>query len=145
MSLIKSWLGKFLSSDKRKAERGEASRLVAYFWDGGAPAPHTIRDISSTGFYLVTQERWHPGTMITMTLQRSDTGATTPENCLAVLSKVVRLDDHGVGFTFVLQEEGSRSATKGRRALAGKKSLENFLQRLQSDADSSPVSRSSEE
>jgi PilZ domain len=133
MSSIRNWFEKFSSSDKRKAKREVAQRLVAFFWNGGAPTPYAIRDISSTGFYLVTEERWHPGTMITMTLQRSDTGTATPENCLAILSKVVRLDDHGVGFAFVLQEETSRTAANKRRALAGKKALESFLQRLKSD------------
>jgi len=77
--------------------------LVAYYWDGAAPKSHTIQNISSTGFYLVTKERWLPGTMVTMTLQRTDmaheNSGTEPH--ISVLSKVVRLDDDGVGFTFV--------------------------------------------
>ncbi|HEY6764483.1 MAG TPA: hypothetical protein VI386_06905, partial [Candidatus Sulfotelmatobacter sp.] len=46
--------------------------LVAYYWDGAAPTSHKIQNISSTGFYLTTKERWLPGTMVTMTLQRTD-------------------------------------------------------------------------
>ena len=81
----------------------KAPLLVAYYWDGAAPASHAIQNISSTGFYLSTKERWLPGTMVTMTLQRTDIalGHSGTEPHIAVLSKVVRLDDDGVGFTFI--------------------------------------------
>ena len=77
--------------------------LVAFYWDGAAPASHEIQNISSTGFYLTTKERWLPGTMVTMTLQRTDIalGHSGIDPHIPVLSKVVRLDEEGVGFTFV--------------------------------------------
>jgi hypothetical protein len=90
-------------TEHRKAQRMKAPLLVAYYWNGATPASHEIQNISSTGFYLVTTERWLPGTMVTMTLQRTDIALGRPgaEPHIPVLSKVVRLDEHGVGFTFV--------------------------------------------
>ena len=35
--------------------------MAAYYWNGAAPKAHTVRDISSTGLYVVTEERWYPG------------------------------------------------------------------------------------
>jgi hypothetical protein len=106
--------------------------LVAYYWDGAAPASHEIQNISSTGFYLVTKERWLPGTMVTMTLQRTDVSLGHPgtEPHVAVLSKVVRLDEGGVGFAFILlepQEGGLKSRPVGKKALI------RFLDQLKLD------------
>jgi hypothetical protein len=105
MKSVTNWFSfKRLSfTEHRKAQRMKGPLLVAYYWNGATPASHEIQNISSTGFYLVTKERWLPGTMVTMTLQRTDTAHGRPgaEPHIPVLSKVVRLDEHGVGFTFV--------------------------------------------
>ena len=97
------WFKRLSASEHRKARRMKAPLLVAYYWDGAAPASHAIQNISSTGLYLVTKERWLLGTMLTMTLQRTDIahGHSGTEPHIAVLSKVVRLDEEGVGFAFV--------------------------------------------
>jgi len=105
MKSVTNWLSfrRLSSTEHRKAQRMKAPLLVAFYWDGAAPTSHAIQDISSTGLYLVTKERWLPGTMVTMTLQRTDTalGGAGTEPHIPVLSKVVRLDKDGVGFTFV--------------------------------------------
>jgi hypothetical protein len=90
-------------TEHRKAQRMKEPLLVAYYWDGAAPISREIRNISSTGLYLATKERWLPGTMVTMTLQRTDVSHSHPDSepHIPVLSKVVRLDENGVGFTFV--------------------------------------------
>src|SRR5262249_25532655 len=70
------WLYPDLQLDKHKQRRSEERRavrlpmpgLVAYFFTGGSPRPHPIKDISVTGFYMVTNERWLPGTIIRITL-----------------------------------------------------------------------------
>jgi len=105
MKSVTNWFSfrRLSSTEHRKAQRMKAPLLVAFYWDGAAPTSHAIQDISSTGLYLVTKERWLPGTMVTMTLQRTDTalGGAGTEPHIPVLSKVVRLDKDGVGFTFV--------------------------------------------
>jgi uncharacterized membrane protein (UPF0127 family) len=67
----KSWLKRLLSSEPsepRKAPRSALPWLVTYFFTGGRPIAHAIRDISVTGMYVFTEERWYPGTVVRMTL-----------------------------------------------------------------------------
>ena len=70
----RNWLERWWSPDPRKAPRVPAPGLAAYYWNGSSPVAHGIRDISSTGLYVVTEERWYPGTLVLMTLQRTDLG-----------------------------------------------------------------------
>jgi Flp pilus assembly protein TadG len=99
---------------------------------------HEIRNISSTGFYLLTMERWHPGTVITMTLQRSDVAKgeenSNAEHHISVLSKVIRLGKDGVGLAFVpIEARSSDLAKVPRHKPADKKTLDRFLEQLKSD------------
>jgi hypothetical protein len=129
MKSAKNWFNEMLlSKERRRAARLKAPRLVAYYWDGAAPAPHNIRDISLTGFYLLTDARWYPGTLITMTLQtiyKSEDGA---RRYIAVRSIVVRVDVDGVGLAFAAQESHSPSKELNIEGkLVDKKTLEEFL------------------
>jgi len=132
MKSVTSWFKRLPSSEQRKAQRMRSPLLVAYYWDGSSPISHPIQNISSSGFYLSTKERWLPGTMVTMTLQRTDTAHAnvSSEPHIPVLSKVIRLDEDGVGFSFVPLEpqEGSlKSRPVGQRA------LNRFLEQLKLD------------
>jgi hypothetical protein len=129
MKSVTNWFKRLSSSEHRKAQRMKSPLLVAYYWDGAVPTSHPIQNISSTGAYLSTKERWLPGTMVTMTLQRTDIALGHPgtEPHVAVLSKVVRLDEEGVGLAFVPLEarsEGLKSPTVGKKALV------KFLEQL---------------
>ncbi len=136
MSTGKSWIERLFSNEKRKGERKEEPHLVAYYWDGGAPTPHPIRDISATGFYLLTTARWHPGTMITMTLQKTNAMLAGPDDHITVLSKVVRLCDDGVAFVFVPQETQTSGQAEGSRGVpANRKALNRFVELLRSERD----------
>ncbi|HXS78099.1 MAG TPA: PilZ domain-containing protein [Terracidiphilus sp.] len=84
----------------RRAERRSSPSLAAYHWKGTFPRLNSVRDISSTGAFLETQERWEPGEVISLTLQRS--GPPEKENSFAIQAKAVRWDDHGVAVSFVL-------------------------------------------
>jgi hypothetical protein len=110
--------------------------LVAYYWDGATPMAHEIRNISSTGFFLLTKERWHLGTIVTMTLQRTDTAPADSgtQQHVSVLSKVVRMDEDGVGFVFIPIETTDAAQLKTSLSRpVGKKALSRFLEQLQSD------------
>jgi hypothetical protein len=127
----KNWLQRFLSPDPRRAPREEVSNLAAYYWTNEAPQAHKIRDISSTGFYLVTEERWYPGTLLLMTLQVADFKQDKAEGALSIYSKVVRWGDDGVGLQFVLQDaKGSPSGQSSTEIGMTRKELDLFLQRL---------------
>ncbi len=67
-----SWLARMLFHEHRKTERQRAPQLAAYYWNGANAVPHSVRDISSTGAYIVTEERWHLGTILMVTLQSTD-------------------------------------------------------------------------
>ncbi|HTB95885.1 MAG TPA: hypothetical protein VK716_02680 [Terracidiphilus sp.] len=88
--------------DRRRAMRLPTPDLVAYFFTGGAPVAHSLHDISVTGFYMQTDERWIPGTIIRMTLQRPSARGVEPGDALTVHSRVVRWGQDGGGFEFVL-------------------------------------------
>jgi PilZ domain len=130
---LKMWLTNWLSSDRRRAPRQPLPGLVAYYWTGSAPRAYQIADISSSGFYLLTEERWFPGTMVLMTLQRTDSSGRNLDDSIAVQSRVVRWGSDGLGLAFVLSTGGEPSV---RENGADKKTLERFLGRLK---DSSAV------
>jgi hypothetical protein len=96
------WLARSSSKDRRSAERYIAPNLAAYYWTGAHTPPHSVRDISSNGTYLVTEDRWHPGTLLMITLQKPVTAADTRSSqSIRVQSKVIRSGTDGVGFAFV--------------------------------------------
>jgi hypothetical protein len=88
--------------ESRVAPRVGDPGLVAYFFTGGSPRPHPVKDISVTGFYMFTDERWLPGTIIRITLQIVGTSGDHPSDTITVHSRVVRWGIDGGGFEFVL-------------------------------------------
>lgn len=101
----KGWFAKLLNSepeDPRVTSRECLPGLVAYYFTGGTPKPHAVRDISSTGMYILTEERWYPGTVVRVTL--TDRHNPTTERSITVNAKAVRAASDGVGFEFVLEE-----------------------------------------
>jgi uncharacterized membrane protein (UPF0127 family) len=124
----RNWLERWWSPDPRKAPRMEAHGLAAYYWNGAAPVAHGIRDISASGLYVVTEERWYPGTLVLMTLQRTDCGEEVAERSIAVQSRAVRWGPDGVGLQFILA--GDEDYRKGKTPVldaAGRREFELFL------------------
>jgi hypothetical protein len=127
----KSWLERWWSPDPRKAPRETVPGLAAYYWTGGPPEAHSIRDVSSTGLYVVTEERWYPGTLVLMTLQTSAGTEQTAERTICVHSRAVRWGNDGVGLQFVLPKSQDQIAgMTPLMAAADKRELDRFLQRL---------------
>lgn len=134
----KSWLSRWWSPDPRTAPdlrdapRASLPGLAAYYWTGAAPKGHNIKDISSSGLYVITEERWYPGTLILMTLQVAGNGKRESfEHSLAVHSRAVRWGNDGVGLQFIPQD--SPAANSGVNPLvngASRRELEQFLERL---------------
>jgi hypothetical protein len=92
-----------LSGNRRRGERVEFPGLVAFYFTGGAPLPHEIVNISSSGLYLRSKDLWSPNTLVRMTLERQDATRAEPKS-ISVLTRVVRVDDHGIGHEFVTRE-----------------------------------------
>jgi hypothetical protein len=123
----KNWIQRLLSGQQRRAERLRLPPLVAYYWDGSAPIAHRIGDISESGIYLLTHERWYPRTLVMLTLDSSDDS----EESIIVQAMVIRSDNDGVGLAFVPPEiynshRGQHLSANG----ADKATLHRYLRRL---------------
>jgi hypothetical protein len=129
-----SWFTKFLrwlSTDRRSAKRHPLPGLVAYYWTGGNPQAYHIGDISASGIYLLTDERWFPGTMILMTLQRTNTDGEDPDDYIAVQTRVTRWGNDGIGLSFVPSKAVDlHSGQYLPETGVGKKALLRFVQRV---------------
>jgi Flp pilus assembly protein TadG len=128
---MKSWLEWLSSRERRKVQRQTPPHLVAFYWDGGAPSAHDIRDVSSTGLYLLTEERWYPGTLVRLSLLKVGVPDTDPDRSITVNTKVVRLGQDGVGLEMVMPEkEATGEANRFTINGADRKSFNRFLQQL---------------
>lgn len=124
--------------DQRKQERLPVPPLVAYLGTASATKPYDLADISLTGFCLLTDERWIPGTEMPVTLQRTNWPAENDADCFTVQATVVRCDKEGVGFSIVLCEENSQAAYGNplRVKWVTKGEMERFLKRLKEQPSS---------
>lgn len=122
------WL--FPEVNQRRAKRFSTPNLVAYYWTGGAPFSYQVGDISATGLFLLTKERWAPGTLIQMTLQ-PQTGKVSDANSICVLSEVVRWGENGSGFNFILKDyENVLNYGLQPSEAIDRKTVEKFLQKV---------------
>lgn len=97
---LKQWLLKN-SFNRRKAVRRAAVGFAAGYWSGPDLKHDSIRDISATGMYLLTQERWQPGTPVTVTLHRAEALSTAGEaEVIKLPARSVRCGRDGVGLAF---------------------------------------------
>lgn len=90
--------------ERRRADRQSLPGLIAYYFTGGSPEPQKIANISVLGFYLQTDERWMPGTIVRMTLQRLGSTGEDPSDTITVNSRIVRWGADGEGFEFILTD-----------------------------------------
>jgi len=134
----KNWLERWWSPDPgkapelRKSPRETVPGVAAYYWTGATPSAHSVRNISYTGMYVVTEERWYPGTLILMTIRPEGCGGQEGVECsIAVQSRAVRWGSDGVGFQFILQD--APAAGRGEHPLAhgvDQNELDRFLSLL---------------
>ena len=125
------WLKKWWTPDPRRAPRVPAPGLAAYYWNGCTPEPHAVRNISSSGLYVVTEERWYPGTLVLMTLQHGESVEQVAERSIAVHTRAVRWDEDGVGLQFVLPDPRSMGQAASDLADgATRRQLDSFLSDL---------------
>ncbi len=87
-----------------RAERRPASGFSAYHWTGWTVKQHDIKNLSATGVYLLTEERWHPGQLVSLTLQSRNPLGKFSKRPITLKAKAVRWGEDGVGLAFVLPE-----------------------------------------
>ncbi len=124
------------SSDRRRAPRESVANLAASFWTGGHPEVHAVRDISSSGLFVTTSERWYPGTVIRMTLTKSDAPEGVVENSICVCAEAIRWGNDGVGLRFTVKD--SQKELRGRYETfegANREQLDQFLKGLSAATD----------
>jgi hypothetical protein len=132
----KSWLKRMFSraaepTEPRKASRAALPGLIAHFWTGGSPEAHEILNISSTGLYVLTEERWYPGTLIQMTLKKTGSSGSGGDASISLLVKANRWGNDGVGLGFVVRDPHAPRGGDGDQAGAiDREVLDRFLARI---------------
>jgi Flp pilus assembly protein TadG len=105
---MKGWLAGGGEEDPRRAPRSIHPEILVYYWDGSAPEGRRIHDISPSGAYICTPERWYLGTIIRLILQRrraamAEDGPTAPTVSTCIPARVVRQGSDGVAVEFVFR------------------------------------------
>jgi Uncharacterized ACR, COG1430 len=130
----RGWLERWLfpdPSDPRRSLRQPATGLTAQFWTGGPTKANSIRDISATGLYVVNEERWYLGTMVRMTLAKTDSEERPAERSITVQTVATRWGNDGVGLQFVRQNAKKlRQSQPSPLDCAGGKDLDQFLKQF---------------
>jgi len=103
------WLEKFLAPEADRPARRRVDQFAAYRWNGEVLTQDAVRDISSTGLYLLTKERWEVGTILTLNLQREGSLELDPARRITTQAKVVRCGPDGVGLTFLWLKDDPES------------------------------------
>jgi uncharacterized protein len=119
-------------AEPRTAARESPSWLIAYFFTGGTPVAHPVRDVSMSGLYVVTDEQWYLGTVVRITL--TDRREPSAERSITLNAKVVRRGDDGAGLQFLLEDktdpQSGSSVLEDGVELVSKVRLKQFLRRL---------------
>jgi hypothetical protein len=135
-----SWWRKLLfgeSADQRWGARSALPGLVAYFFTGSAPTPHQVRDISTSGLFVLTSERWYQGTYVRLTL--TDEREPTAKRSITLHARVVRSADDGVALEFLLHDQdrelrGFASTVDERPGGVSVKELREFVALFKTDS-----------
>jgi len=117
MGNLSRWLENGRARDKRRAARLADPSLLVYYWDGSVPEGRRIRDISNSGAYIVTPERWYVGTIVRLILQGYKTtpqpqGGIVPSRSTSIPSRVVRHGPDGIGVEFVFSNSDEQKALR---------------------------------
>jgi hypothetical protein len=105
MTSMNSWSDKSSLPPRKRAERRPVPELAAYHWSGAGLRQEGVKDISSTGVYLLTKERWLPGEMISVTLQRKGPPEQISDRRITLKTTAVRWGEDGVALSFVLPND----------------------------------------
>ncbi len=131
MTAANSWLETLLGPEKverRSSERRPVDNFSAYRWNGSRLTQEPLKDISSSGLYILTEERWQPGTLLTLTLQKPGPLEVNPERRVEMLTQVARSGKDGVGLQFVMKDDAeSRQWDALRESLIEQAKPEDML------------------
>ncbi len=107
MSFIANVLVKCGLAERRRDGRIPARGLEVSYRAGSQQKRVKARDISTTGVYIYTEERWPPGTAVELILQKRGLLGGDARPKARIRTRCARLDDHGAGLTFVENPAGA--------------------------------------
>jgi hypothetical protein len=111
------YIGWLEYSVTRVARRRAVKQFAAYRWNGSALAQDKVRDISASGVYLFTKDRWRPGTIVWLTLQQEGPVEVDPMRRITTRARVVRCEADGVALTFPSIKEADLTSLSWERLL----------------------------
>lgn len=88
--------------------------VVASCSDGGEPRQFPVRDVTAVGAYVVTAERWYPGTIVTMTFRYDPSYLRVvhingdARAAIQMRAKIMRHGTDGVGVRFLYGNQDQR-------------------------------------
>jgi hypothetical protein len=86
---------------RQRQRNPDEPRLVAYDAKDTGLKMYSVRDVTTLGLFLATEERWPVGTHLSLTLQRMDGVSDSLLPAITVEMCVARWTDGGIGLTFV--------------------------------------------
>lgn len=104
MSILSKLLATTGVIERRRDDRIRAPDLEVSFPSGTGQNRASIKDISDTGVYIVTKERWLPGTDVSLTLESKIPVDGRACHSVQLEARTVRHGEDGVGLTFVRNE-----------------------------------------
>jgi hypothetical protein len=117
--------------DRRRVGRHPLPGLVAHCQTDGVSKAFHIGNISDTGLFLLTEERPLLGTILLVTLQRTDISERNPGHSATLRTRVSRWGPDGVGLELVPPVDESRIHGDTPTAQwADKEALEVFVRDL---------------
>lgn len=101
-----NWLDKLIGPQQTgRAERRKPDDFIAYYWSNSTLKEDAVKDVSSTGVYIITNERWAPGTIVSLTLQRQGVLERHKGRRITTRARAVRTGEDGVGLAFIVASD----------------------------------------
>lgn len=93
--------GQLSAKGDTKGGSPEQPKFMAYDPRDSGLRMYGVRDLSQTGMFLVTQQRWPVGSRVVLTLQRMDSASDSLQLPVSVELCVSQWAEDGIGCTFV--------------------------------------------
>jgi hypothetical protein len=101
---LKDWL-KEPPRTPRMGVRHPAPDIAVIHPSGTTEKDDPVKDVSATGVYMLTQDRWDPGTPVPLTLHHTNIEDKGSAHGITLPAKTVRCGKDGVGLSFELPKD----------------------------------------
>lgn len=118
MSILSKLLADTGFLERRRKARVRAGDVEVSYRSETGLTRAKIKDISEVGVYILTEERWPPGTEVRLTLESKSASSGHAYPDVQLDARVVRQGEDGVGLTFV-RSEIEANVWLGATAIAG--------------------------